>query len=131
MSSKKKTDIATRKKLIEWQLPLVQNAASMNMAQYKAWCASIWNGEKKAYGDRDDYIMGMGLSGEVGEVQELLKKAVRDKKDITKVNKKKLVKELGDVLYYWMIICDRHGIDPQTVIDANVKKLTARYKNRR
>lgn len=103
----------------------------MTIDEYKDWCVTIWTGKKRKMGMRDDYIMGMGLPGEVGEVLELLKKSVRDKKDITKVNKTKLIKELGDVMYYLMMMCHRHGLPPSAVIAANVKKLKARYKNRR
>lgn len=70
--------------------------------------------------------MSLGLAGETGEVIELLKKAVRDKHDLNKVDRKELVKELGDVLYYWMIICDRFKIDPEHVMKMNVDKLVKR-----
>lgn len=104
----------------------------LTLQEYKAWCVGIWTGsKKKRYTLHDDYVMGLGLPGEVGEVLELLKKAQRDKKSVLKVNKKKLVKEIGDVLYYMMMICRRQDIDPQDVINTNVKKLERRFKNRR
>lgn len=103
----------------------------MTLNEYKEWCAGIWTGSKRKLGLHDDYVMGTGLPGEVGEVLELLKKAERDKHSVLKVNKKKLIKELGDVQYYLMMICHRQGIEPQEIIRANVKKLKARYRNRR
>jgi len=103
----------------------------MKLKDFQDFCVGMWTGSKNhEYELHDDYVMGLGLSGEAGEVQELLKKAVRDKKDITKVDKKELTKELGDVLYYMMIICDRHGIEPDDVIKTNVKKLQDRYPKR-
>lgn len=103
----------------------------LTLTEYKAWCAGIWTGSKRRLSLHDDFVMCTGLPGEVGEVLELLKKAQRDKKSVLLVNRKKLVKEIGDVLYYMMMICRRQGIDPQDVIDTNVKKLEARFKRRR
>jgi NTP pyrophosphatase (non-canonical NTP hydrolase) len=106
-----------------------KNELSLN--EYQTWVASMWTGSKKKLTLADDFVMSLGLPGEAGEVTELLKKAQRDKKSVLKVNKKKLIKELGDVQYYLMMICYRHGIEAQEIIRANVKKLKARYKNRR
>ena len=102
------------------------------LREYQQWCVGIWSSKKKRrYTLHDDYVMGLGLPGEVGEVLELLKKAKRDKGSVTKANKKKVTKEVGDVLYYMMVILHRHGIDPQEVMKVNVKKLEARYRRRK
>jgi len=103
----------------------------MTLNEYQAWVASMWTGKKKKLGLTDDFVMSLGLPGEAGEVTELLKKAQRDQGSVTKVDKKKLIKELGDVQYYLMMIAYRHGIEGQEIIRANVKKLEERYKNRR
>jgi NTP pyrophosphatase (non-canonical NTP hydrolase) len=105
--------------------------SNITLRQYQKWCVGIWTCNKGEYTLHDDYVMGMGIPGEVGEVVELLKKAERDEKDVTKVNKKKLTKEIGDVLYYMMILMDRHGIDPEEVMKVNVKKLETRYRRKR
>lgn len=103
----------------------------MTLNEYKDWCTKIWTGSRRRLSLHDDFVMCTGLPGEVGEVLELIKKAERDKKSVLKLNKKKLIKEIGDVQYYLMMICHRQGIEPQEIIRANVKKLTARYKKRR
>jgi NTP pyrophosphatase (non-canonical NTP hydrolase) len=72
--------------------------------------------------------MSTGLPGEVGEVLEHLKKDVRDNR---KPDKLKLTKELGDVLYYLLVIAHKEEITAQDIIDINVKKLTRRYSKKK
>ncbi len=103
----------------------------MTISEYQKWCVRIWAGEERELTLHDDFVMCTGLPGEVGEVLELLKKAVRDKKNILLVNRKELIKEMGDVLYYLMVVAHRQGIDPQEIIAANVKKLEKRYTKRK
>jgi NTP pyrophosphatase (non-canonical NTP hydrolase) len=79
----------------------------------------------KGYGMRDDFIMCTGLGGETGEVLEVLKKNERD----GKMNKDDLVLELGDVLYYLLMIAERHGITAQQIMRGNVGKLEGRHKS--
>lgn len=71
---------------------------------------------------RDLTIMGFGIGGECGEVQEKLKKYVRD----NFLDLPALIKELGDVLFYWTKICTRFGFLPSEVIAANKAKLNGR-----
>jgi NTP pyrophosphatase (non-canonical NTP hydrolase) len=99
----------------------------MKLNDYQKWTRKIWSGNKKKLTLHDDFVMCVGLAGETGEVLEILKKKVRDKK----MDKGELVKELGDVLYYMMMICNRHGIQAEDVIKVNVNKLHKRFPNRR
>ncbi len=100
----------------------------MTLDEYKSWVVSVWSSnEGRQLTLRDDFIMTVGLAGETGEVLELLKKAVRD----DKLDKDDLILELGDVLYYWCMICARQGISPSTVIKANIKKLEARMAKKK
>jgi NTP pyrophosphatase (non-canonical NTP hydrolase)/5-methylcytosine-specific restriction endonuclease McrA len=67
-------------------------------------------------------IMTIGLGGECGEVQEKIKKFVRDgtwDRDL-------VVKELGDVAYYWARLCRHFGIQPSEVLQTNIDKLVSR-----
>ncbi len=100
-----------------------------SVARYQQWVGKMWSG--KPIGKmtmRDHYIMSVGLAGETGEVLELLKKNVRDKKPLNKVE---LTKELGDVFYYLNMLCNYHSLKMTDVISTNVAKLEERYKNRR
>ena len=94
---------------------------------YQEWVVSMWNGKPSRFTLRDDYIMSVGLGGETGEVLELLKKNVRDGKDI---NKDDLTKELGDVLYYLFMIAHRNNISASNIIRTNIIKLEKRYAKR-
>ena len=67
-------------------------------------------------------IMMMGLAGEVGEVQEKVKKYLRDGVLV----RPDLVKEMGDVLYYLVRIARYFDVSPQAVLDVNVNKLQSR-----
>ena len=68
----------------------------------------------------------LGLVGEAGEVSELIKKDAYHSKPL---DSDKLVKELGDVMYYFTWLCYNEGIDPEEVLEQNVKKLAARHPN--
>lgn len=94
----------------------------INMTEYAQFVDNVWmsDGELAL---RDHFIMTAGLAGETGEVQELLKKWVRD----GNLDKNQLKKELGDVLYYLVRIATAHGIDPQEVMSFNVTKLADRW----
>jgi MazG nucleotide pyrophosphohydrolase domain. len=69
------------------------------------------------------FITVCGLVGELGEVLEHLKKHVRDGKEL---HESALKKEMGDVLFYWCRMCDHLGLNPASVIEANIAKLTDR-----
>lgn len=104
----------------------------MNLKDYIAFAKSIWLGgnlpEKPPIVPpeklRELFIMTSGLSGETGEVIEHIKKAVRDHN----LDRSAFKKELGDMFYYWVMICEFFGFDPSDVIDTNVAKLTDRHK---
>lgn len=65
----------------------------------------------------------MGLAGETGEVVELLKKRLFHGIDPGD----KLVKELGDVLWYVAALCEEMGLTLEQVARVNIDKLMKRY----
>jgi NTP pyrophosphatase (non-canonical NTP hydrolase) len=69
-------------------------------------------------------IAGLGLAGEAGEVVDYLKKVVGHGH---KLDRDKLVKELGDVLWYVAEICSAINADMSDVAQQNIDKLKARY----
>ena len=74
---------------------------------------------------QDSLIMAsMGLAGETGEVVDLLKKHLFHGHSL---EKDKVIKELGDVLWYLSALCNTLHISLEDVIEANVAKLRARY----
>lgn len=72
----------------------------------------------------DSLIWGLGLTGEAGEVVDLLKKGFGHGHG---VDREKLKKELGDVLWYLANLADAFGLTLSEVALVNVLKLRARY----
>jgi NTP pyrophosphatase (non-canonical NTP hydrolase) len=67
---------------------------------------------------------GMGIAGEAGEVCDLLKKVVFHGHEI---DKEKLIKELGDVLWYVSTIATTANIPLAYIAEHNIAKLQRRY----
>lgn len=67
---------------------------------------------------------GLGISGEAGEVSDIIKKSVfhGHELDYTKIKK-----ELGDVLWYIATIADVLHITLDEVAEVNIAKLKERY----
>jgi NTP pyrophosphatase (non-canonical NTP hydrolase) len=84
--------------------------------------------------DRPDFVLtdedimiiwnATGLAGEAGEVSELIKKGIFHQHGLDKA---KLFKELGDVLWYVAALCTRLGFSMDEVMHANIDKLKERY----
>ena len=70
---------------------------------------------------------GIGLSSECGEFNEIVKKVVFQGKPFTAETRFHLLRELGDVIWYWTNACRSLGLDPNEVIAENVNKLKSRY----
>ena len=69
----------------------------------------------------------LGLSAESGEFTEIVKKLVFQGKPLTEETKTHMIKELGDVIWYWVQGCMALNVDPNEVMKMNVDKLAKRY----
>jgi NTP pyrophosphatase (non-canonical NTP hydrolase) len=69
----------------------------------------------------------IGLSSEGGEFSEIVKKMAFQGKPYNEENRFHMMRELGDIAWYWINACRALGYDPNDVIAENVKKLEARY----
>lgn len=69
----------------------------------------------------------IGLSGETGEFSDIVKKVFFQGKELDEKTKTHLEKELGDVIFYWIIACRALNVDPNNIIKTNYEKLSARY----
>jgi len=81
------------------------------------------------YGSISPQLMGMvlGLSDESGEVLGKFKKLLRDKKGIiTDEDKKEIVKELGDILWYVNSVAHLLDSSLEEVARKNNEKLASR-----
>lgn len=68
--------------------------------------------------------MTLGISGEAGELLDAIKKATMYRKPLDMEN---VIEELGDLEFYLEAFRQALGIDRNTVIDLNMKKLSKRY----
>lgn len=79
-------------------------------------------------GNNWQYTM-IGLTGEVGKLANLLKKAIRDDGGvISNERKEKCISELSDIGWYFVMLCYELGINPNAVLEYGVNKLTNRVK---
>lgn len=67
---------------------------------------------------------GLGIAGEAGEVADALKKALFHSHEL---DRSKIQKELGDVLWYVADLATTLGLDLDDVAAANIEKLRQRY----
>lgn len=68
----------------------------------------------------------LGLSGEVGEFNDLIKKWLFNHSEIDQEHVKK---EIGDILWYIACICDSFNWDLEEIMQMNLDKLKKRYPN--
>lgn len=68
-----------------------------------------------------------GLASECGEFSEIVKKCVFQGKPLIEDTIFHLKRELGDIAWYWVNACRALGLDPDSVISENVKKLESRF----
>ena len=69
----------------------------------------------------------IGLSAEGGEFAEIVKKVTFQGKVLTDDTKVHLLRELGDVFWYYSQACMALGFDFNQVVAQNMAKLLARY----
>jgi NTP pyrophosphatase (non-canonical NTP hydrolase) len=69
----------------------------------------------------------LGLAAESGEFIEIPKKIFFQGKALTDHNVFHMKRELGDIMWYWMNACRALHLDPNDVINENIKKLENRY----
>lgn len=67
------------------------------------------------------------LSGETGEFANIVKKVYRDMMGNPNLAHEDLLSELGDVLWYWIFVCDTLDIKPEAVMQYNMTKLRKRH----
>lgn len=76
-------------------------------------------------GDLGGILNGcLGLSGEVGEFNDMVKKWIFHE---TPIDGEHAKKEMGDILWYVAMICYSFGWDMNQIMQMNIDKLKARY----
>lgn len=89
----------------------------MNFHEYQALAARTSTANNVA-------ISALGLAGEAGEVVDLLKKHLGHGHDLDKM---KLAKELGDVLWYVSDLARQFDLSLDDIAVGNIEKLKKRY----
>jgi NTP pyrophosphatase (non-canonical NTP hydrolase) len=74
--------------------------------------------------ERQLAVLALGLGGEAGEVQELVKKNLGHGHDL---DRERVMKELGDVLWYVAGVGTHLGISLEDIAQENLAKLRKRY----
>ena len=67
----------------------------------------------------------LGLSGEVGELNDMLKKWIFHEKQLDIDHAKK---EAGDICWYLAMLCEYFGWNLDEIMQINIDKLKARYQ---
>ena len=93
----------------------------MTIDDYADWAATVTKVTQPPGSERLAYL-GLGLTGESGEVAEHIKKLLRD----DWLDKAGLVDELGDVIYYWACLCAATGQQPSELLKASAAKINRR-----
>ena len=74
---------------------------------------------------------GIGLSGEVGEFNEIIKKIMFQEKALDAVTHEHMKRELGDIMWYVAQACLARKVDLVDVINGNKEKLSKRFPQKR
>lgn len=89
-----------------------------------------WNFSGRLTTENDHYSnAALGLVSEAGEAGDIVKKMLyhTDKPGLFTMMRAKLILELGDILYYMMVLMDLFSITWEEVVDGNRAKLESRH----
>lgn len=98
---------------------------NLKFYDYQVAASRTMGGDNNNQTQRDRInCWALGIAGEAGEVADLIKKYHFHNKTF---DKDKLIKEMGDVLWYIAAMCEELHINIADVAIHNIKKLEARY----
>lgn len=97
----------------------------MKFTEYQK-CAIV---TKKQWDNKDLELAdcGLGLTGEAGEVADMLKKHISGTKPLDEERLGKLKYEIGDVMWYIAALCDALEFDMGELATINIEKLRKRH----
>jgi NTP pyrophosphatase (non-canonical NTP hydrolase) len=78
--------------------------------------------------DQAIQYLTLGLTSEAGEVAGVVKKQIRDNPYVSYSVEfeQKMIKELGDVMWYIAQLCDWLDLDFEEILEENIAKLSSR-----
>ena len=114
--------------MIDDYAKFVDHTTSMESKDYVALVDRLWAIEDTANLPRLLTAV-IGMQSETGEFAEIVKKCIFQGKDLDDASKYHLMRELGDIIWYWSQGVMSLGFNPTDVIKENINKLEKRYPN--
>ena len=114
--------------MIDDYAKFVDHTTSVESKDYVALLDRMWILEDSANLPRLLTAV-IDMQSETGEFAEIVKKCVFQGKDLDDASKYHLMRELGDIIWYWSQGVMSLGYSPSQVIEENIKKLEKRYPN--
>ena len=105
----------------------VDGVTSDSSKDYQCFIESISSLDGKGANIQRLLTAAVGISAEGGEFMEIVKKMVFQGKPWDEHNRKHLIIELGDVMWYVMQACKALDVSIEDVVAGNVDKLKKRY----
>ena len=105
----------------------VDGVTSDSSKDYQCFIESVSSLSGKGANIERLLTAAVGISAEGGEFMEIVKKMVFQGKPWDEHNRKHLIIELGDVMWYVAQACMALDISFDEVIEGNIKKLEKRY----
>ena len=123
---------------IQRELPEKTNTDIVDLNKYKHFVEKVTSEESNDWSYtqarlhelNDDVNISLlltgaiGIASEGGEYAEIVKKCIFQGKPLDADTRFHIKRELGDVLWYWINGVRALGLDPNSVIEENVNKLT-------
>lgn len=101
--------------------------AKIDLLEYQDWVYTPWQ-DGKTPAETLSRIKD-GIVEETGEVYGKMKKAVRDDWPVEKF-RAEMQKEIGDVMFYWAMLCNFYDFDLDEILVMNVDKLEERLRQK-
>ena len=114
--------------MIDDYAKFVDHTTSMESKDYVALVDRLWAIEDTANLPRLLTAV-IGMQSETGEFAEIVKKCIFQGKELNDDVKFHLMRELGDIIWYWSQGVMSLGYSPTEVIQENINKLEKRYPN--
>ena len=105
----------------------VDGVTSDSSKDYQCFIESVSSLNSKGANIERLLTAAVGISAEGGEFMEIVKKMLFQGKPWDEHNRKHLIIELGDVMWYVMQACKALHVTLDEVIECNVDKLKKRY----
>ena len=114
--------------MIDDYAKFVDHTTSVESKDYVALLDRMWVLEDSANLPRLLTAV-IGMQSETGEFAEIVKKCIFQGKELDESVKFHLMRELGDIIWYWSHGVMSLGYSPSDVIKENINKLEKRYPN--